>query len=199
MTGAEHVDWESLRGKAIDIMRKAYAPYSHFPVGVAGIVDDEPGVARVLCAILGETPEVKNLFVATGFNSIGIQSSGGAGLVLSQWIKNGYPPMDVNGVDIRRIHPFQSVRKYVHDRTVESLGLLYAMHWPYRQVETARGTRRPFSRPPPANAARWRRPRPELPRHRGRGRRSGGCGVMAGAGSGRRGSTARPPFAARSG
>jgi heterotetrameric sarcosine oxidase gamma subunit len=94
---------------------------------------------------LGETPEVKNLFVATGFNSIGIQSSGGAGLVLSQWIKNGYPPMDVNGVDIRRIHPFQSVRKYVHDRTVESLGLLYAMHWPYRQVETARGVRRsPF-------------------------------------------------------
>ncbi len=94
---------------------------------------------------LGEMPEVKNLFVATGFNSIGIQSSGGAGLVLSQWIKNGYPPMDVNGVDIRRIHPFQSVRKYVHDRTVESLGLLYAMHWPYRQVETARGVRRsPF-------------------------------------------------------
>jgi heterotetrameric sarcosine oxidase gamma subunit len=94
---------------------------------------------------LGETPEVQNLYVATGFNSIGIQSSGGAGLVLSKWIKNGYPPMDVNAADIRRIHPFQSVRKYVHDRTAESLGLLYAMHWPYRQVETARGTRRsPF-------------------------------------------------------
>lgn len=91
---------------------------------------------------LGEAPEVKDLYVATGFNSIGIQSSGGAGLVLSQWIKNGHPPMDVNGVDIRRIHPFQSVKKYVHDRTVESLGLLYAMHWPYRQVETARGVRR---------------------------------------------------------
>lgn len=91
---------------------------------------------------LGEAPEVKDLYVATGFNSIGIQSSGGAGLVLSQWIKNGHPPMDVNGVDIRRIHPFQSVRQYVHDRTVESLGLLYAMHWPYRQVETARGVRR---------------------------------------------------------
>ena len=88
---------------------------------------------------LGETPEVRDLFVATGFNSIGIQSSGGAGLVLSQWIKNGRAPMDVNGVDIRRIHPFQSVRRYLRDRTVESLGLLYAMHWPYRQVETARG------------------------------------------------------------
>jgi glycine cleavage system aminomethyltransferase T/glycine/D-amino acid oxidase-like deaminating enzyme len=91
---------------------------------------------------LGETPEVRDLFVATGFNSIGIQSSGGAGLVLSQWIKNGHPPMDVSGVDIRRIHPFQSVKTYVRDRTVESLGLLYAMHWPHRQPETARGARR---------------------------------------------------------
>ncbi len=91
---------------------------------------------------LGEAPEVKNVYVATGFNSIGIQSSGGAGLVLSKWIKNGHPPMDVSGIDIRRIHPFQSVKSYVRDRASESLGLLYAMHWPYRQAETARGIRR---------------------------------------------------------
>jgi len=94
---------------------------------------------------LGEAPEVKDLFMATGFNSIGIQSSGGAGLVLADWIKNGHPPMDVNGMDIRRIHPFQSNKSYVRDRVTESLGLLYAMHWPYRQAETARGVRRsPF-------------------------------------------------------
>jgi heterotetrameric sarcosine oxidase gamma subunit len=94
---------------------------------------------------LGEAPEVKNLYMATGFNSIGIQSSGGAGLVLADWIKNGHPPMDVNGIDIRRIHPFQSNTKYVRDRVTETLGLLYAMHWPYRQAETARGVRRsPF-------------------------------------------------------
>jgi heterotetrameric sarcosine oxidase gamma subunit len=91
---------------------------------------------------LGEAPEVRNLFMATGFNSIGIQSSGGAGLVLSQWIKNGHPPMDVSGIDIRRIHPFQSNGNYLRERVTESLGLLYAMHWPYRQAETARGIRR---------------------------------------------------------
>ncbi|MCX7344486.1 MAG: FAD-dependent oxidoreductase [Alphaproteobacteria bacterium] len=91
---------------------------------------------------LGEAPEVKDVYVATGFNSIGIQSSGGAGLVLAKWIKNGHPPMDVNGIDIRRIHPFQSVKNYVRERVSESLGLLYAMHWPYRQAETARGVRR---------------------------------------------------------
>ena len=94
---------------------------------------------------LGEAPELKDLFVATGFNSIGIQSSGGAGLMLSKWIKDGHPPMDLNGIDVRRIHPFQSVRKYVQTRVTESLGLLYQMHWPYRQAETARGARRsPF-------------------------------------------------------
>ncbi len=91
---------------------------------------------------LGEAPELRNLFVATGFNSIGIQSSGGAGLVLADWIKNGYPPGDFNGIDIRRIHPFQSNKNYIRDRVTESLGLLYAMHWPYRQVETSRGVRR---------------------------------------------------------
>ena len=30
----------------------------------------------------------------------------------------------------------------MRDRVSESLGLLYAMHWPYRQAETARGVRR---------------------------------------------------------
>ncbi len=94
---------------------------------------------------LGEAPFVKDLFVACGFNSIGIQSSGGAGKVLADWIKNGHPPMDVTDVDIRRVHPFQSNKKYLHDRTTESLGLLYAMHWPYHQVKTARGVRKsPF-------------------------------------------------------
>jgi glycine cleavage system T protein len=92
--------------------------------------------------LLGETPEVRNLFVATGFNSIGIQSAGGAGKVLSDWIVDGHPPMDLWDVDIRRMMPFQRNRAYLRDRTTETLGLLYAMHWPFRQPESARGARR---------------------------------------------------------
>jgi cytidine deaminase len=34
------VDWKSLRDKAITASRVAYAPYSHFPVGAAALVDD---------------------------------------------------------------------------------------------------------------------------------------------------------------
>ncbi|HCX86682.1 MAG TPA: FAD-dependent oxidoreductase [Gammaproteobacteria bacterium] len=90
---------------------------------------------------LGPSIEIPNFFVAAGFNSIGIQSAGGAGKVLAEWIVNGHPPMDLWDVDVRRMMPFQVNRQYLHDRTVEALGLLYAMHWPFRQPESARGVR----------------------------------------------------------
>jgi glycine cleavage system T protein len=92
--------------------------------------------------LLGEAPETRGLYVAAGFNSIGIQSAGGAGKVLADWIVDGHPPFDLWDVDIRRCMPFQRNRRYLRDRTVESLGLLYAMHWPFRQAETARGVRK---------------------------------------------------------
>ena len=92
--------------------------------------------------LLGPSPDVKELYMACGFNSIGIQSSGGAGKVLADWIIDGRPPMDLWDVDVRRVMPFQRNKQYLHDRTVESLGLLYAMHWPFRQPDTARGVRR---------------------------------------------------------
>ncbi|WP_374058545.1 cytidine deaminase [Naasia sp. SYSU D00948] len=34
------IDWDGLREVAVEAMRKAYVPYSRFPVGVAAIVDD---------------------------------------------------------------------------------------------------------------------------------------------------------------
>ncbi|TSD56896.1 FAD-dependent oxidoreductase [Variovorax sp. KBS0712] len=92
--------------------------------------------------LLGETAEVKNLFVACGFNSIGIQSSGGAGKVLAEWIRDRRPPIDLVDIEVQRMNPFQGTRQYLHDRTVETLGLLYKTHWPYYQYTTARGARR---------------------------------------------------------
>ena len=88
--------------------------------------------------LLGETPEVSALFVAAGFNSIGIQSAGGAGKVLADWIALKRPPMDLWDVDIRRMHSFQNTPAFLEDRTTESLGLLYDLHWPTRQFATGR-------------------------------------------------------------
>ncbi|MDH5371946.1 MAG: FAD-dependent oxidoreductase [Acidimicrobiia bacterium] len=90
---------------------------------------------------LGEAPEVDGCFVAAGFNSVGLQSAGGVGWVLADWIADGHPPMDLSSVDIRRTFPFQSKPEYLQDRISESLGLLYAMHWPFRQYESARNQR----------------------------------------------------------
>jgi len=91
---------------------------------------------------LGEAPELKGYWVAAGYNSIGIVSSGGAGMALAQWMNDGEPPFDLWEVDIRRAQPFQKNRAYLQDRVSETLGLLYADHFPYRQMATARGVRR---------------------------------------------------------
>jgi glycine cleavage system T protein len=91
--------------------------------------------------LLGEAPEVGNFFVAAGFNSVGLLSAGGAGKVLADWIADGHPPMDLWDVDIRRMMYFQGNAKYLHDRTIEGLGLLFAPHWPFRQFESARPVR----------------------------------------------------------
>ncbi len=91
---------------------------------------------------LGEAPETRGFWVAAGFNSVGIQSAGGAGWALAQWIEDGQPPFDLWDVDIRRAQPFQGNRQYLRARVSETLGLLYADHFPYRQPETARGVRR---------------------------------------------------------
>jgi len=91
---------------------------------------------------LGEAPELQNYFVCAGFNSVGIQSSGGAGMALAYWIEHGHPPFDLSDVDIRRMQPFMGNKTYLVNRVTETLGLLYADHFPYRQMASARGVRR---------------------------------------------------------
>ena len=90
---------------------------------------------------IGEAPELKNFYVACGLNSVGIQTSGGLGRALADWMDKGQAPMDLWGNDIRRMFPFQSTQKYIEERVTETLGLLYDNHYPYKQMETARNLR----------------------------------------------------------
>jgi len=62
--------------------------------------------------------------------------------VMAHWILDGHPPMDVWSVNIRRTHPWQNNPTYLADRVVESLGIGYQDHWPFRQWQSARGVKR---------------------------------------------------------
>jgi glycine cleavage system aminomethyltransferase T/glycine/D-amino acid oxidase-like deaminating enzyme len=88
--------------------------------------------------ILGEAPEVRNYFVAAGFNSAGIANGGGAGKLLAEWIVAGEAPMDLFEVDIRRFGPYAAAADWLRARTVETLGLHYAMRWPRQELESGR-------------------------------------------------------------
>lgn len=95
--------------------------------------------------LMGEAPELKNYYVAAGFNSLGILLGGGVGQVMAQWIVDGLPPIDICDVDIARMLPFQNNPRYLRDRTVEILGLTYAQDYFNLQKETARNARKsPF-------------------------------------------------------
>ena len=91
--------------------------------------------------IVGEAPGLRNYFVCAGFNSSGIANSGGAGQLIAMWIAGGEAPSDLWDVDVRRFGPFTANRRALAERTVETLGLHYAMRWPRQELESARELR----------------------------------------------------------
>lgn len=113
----------------------------------------EVGVRTMFCGpesftsdagpLLGEAPELGGFFVAAGMNSLGIILSGGVGSLIAQWIVDGVAPIDMTGLGIDRIQPFETSRRFRADRTVEQLGVLFAdAVWPNWHPRTARNVRR---------------------------------------------------------
>ena len=88
--------------------------------------------------LLGETSEIKNFFVCCGFNSIGIGSGGGAGKAVAEWMIKGHTTEDLFSLDVKRFEKFNSSLKFIKERVTESLGNLFKMHWPYKQLTTSR-------------------------------------------------------------
>ncbi|MEL6211371.1 MAG: FAD-dependent oxidoreductase, partial [Pseudomonadota bacterium] len=92
--------------------------------------------------ILGEAPEMANVFVGAGFNAFGIASGGGAGMALAEWVARGEPPYDLWSVDIRRFGRPHQDTDWVRARTLEAYGKHYTMAWPSEEHTSARPCRR---------------------------------------------------------
>lgn len=91
--------------------------------------------------ILGESPEVKNYFVATGMKTIGNVAAGGVGKVTAEWMVNGEPPIDVWQLDIQRFLGLHNNKKFLRDRTREVPGLHYKLWYPNHEFQTGRNLR----------------------------------------------------------
>ena len=98
-----------------------------------------------LSPMLGESPEVDNLYLACGLNSVGILSGGGLGHVMAQWMIEEHPPLDVTAVGVDRTHEFQATRRFRKERTVERLGfLLNDLAWPNAAPAGSQRRRSPY-------------------------------------------------------
>lgn len=91
--------------------------------------------------LLGEVPEVRNFYVAAGFNSGGIANAGGAGMALAEWITAGEPTMDLSSVDIRRFAPYHNNKRFLHECVKETLAWHYLLRFPYSERMRTRGVR----------------------------------------------------------
>lgn len=92
--------------------------------------------------ILGEAPEVRNIFVGAGFNAFGIAAGGGAGMALAEWVAKGEPPYDLWPVDIRRFGRNHLDTNWVRTRTMEAYAKHYTMAWPHEEHHSGRPLRR---------------------------------------------------------
>ena len=92
--------------------------------------------------ILGEAPEVRGVYVGTGFNAFGIASGGGAGMTLAEWVTKGEPPYDLWPVDIRRFGKNHLDTNWVRTRTLEAYAKHYTMAWPFEEYLSGRPLRR---------------------------------------------------------
>mmetsp|Transcript_46158 Transcript_46158/g.142286 ORF Transcript_46158/g.142286 Transcript_46158/m.142286 type:complete len:821 (-) Transcript_46158:356-2818(-) len=131
-------DWERVTPFLDKAMRRV--PVSS-TAGVKQLFCGPESFTPDLAPIVGEAPELRNYFVAAGLNSIGILTGGGMGRVLANWVLTGKPDVDVTYMNITRMNDFQANPAYLEERIVESLGLVYACHYPNRSLKTARNVK----------------------------------------------------------
>ena len=92
--------------------------------------------------LMGRQPGFDNLYVAAGFNSIGIMSSAGVGKAMAEWVVDGEAPMDLWEVDVARLESPAANRAFLTARLPEAVHNQFQMHWPLKQMKTGRDLRR---------------------------------------------------------
>jgi glycine cleavage system aminomethyltransferase T/glycine/D-amino acid oxidase-like deaminating enzyme len=90
--------------------------------------------------VLGETPEVKNLWTAA---AVWIKEGPGVGRAVAEWMTDGLPEIDLSHSDVGRFYPHQTTRSHIRARTSEAFNKTYGIVHPGEQYESDRGQRLP--------------------------------------------------------
>lgn len=88
--------------------------------------------------ILGETPEVKNLWSAA---AIWIKEAPGIARAVAEWMTDGNPEIDPSGSDIARFYPHQKSKTHVNARSAEGFNKTYGIVHPREQWASNRDVR----------------------------------------------------------
>jgi glycine cleavage system aminomethyltransferase T len=92
--------------------------------------------------LVGQSPEVDGLYLATGLNSLGILSGGGVGALLAEEIMTGNASRDMTGLTPARMARHESTRHFLGDRIPEALGYLFTYaslpNWKHKTARNAR-------------------------------------------------------------
>src|SRR6478609_11027176 len=88
--------------------------------------------------IIGETPEVKNLWSAA---AIWIKEAPGIAKCLAEWMTNGEPEIDPHGSDIARFYDHHKTAQHIAARTTEGYNKTYGIVHPMEQWESNRPIR----------------------------------------------------------
>ncbi|XP_022104330.1 LOW QUALITY PROTEIN: pyruvate dehydrogenase phosphatase regulatory subunit, mitochondrial-like [Acanthaster planci] len=94
-----------------------------------------------LLFLFGEVAEMRNYYLMTGFNSLGITMSGGLGQLLAELIVHGETSLGHWPVNPQRFSPLQNNKAYLRDRVTEIEGTNYKLMYPHNQYKTGRKLR----------------------------------------------------------
>ncbi len=93
--------------------------------------------------LVGESPEVAGLYLATGLNSLGVLSGGGVGALIAEEIVEGVASQDMTGLTPARLGAHEATQHYLMDRLPHSLAYIFRYaSLPNWKHKSARGARR---------------------------------------------------------
>ena len=102
--------------------------------GINGLLSLTPDAMPVV----GETPEVKNLWSCA---AIWIKEGPGTGRALAEWMTQGYPEIDPHASDIARFYPYMKTERHILSRCAEHFNKTYGIVHPREQWDSQRSSR----------------------------------------------------------